>query len=143
MKNTKGYEINLEAGKIIVTRKFSKAAGVVGSDEYNTLVTLRKDFADFDIVMKAIEKKENKTSYSGLSVIKMKAAISYMTKNNEEAVSLFEKYIEVYKGQKGKYATLKKLFLDKYKEEYNALNAADMVEIDRLVKEYEEAEKAA
>ena len=72
----------------------------------------------------------------------MKAAISYIT-NNEEAVKLFEKYVEVYKGQKGKYATLKKLFLDKYKEEYNALNATDMVEIDRLVKEYEEAETAA
>ena len=102
---------------------------------------MRKDFADFDIIMKTIEKKENKTSYSGLSIIKMKAAISYMTKDDKEAVSLFEKYVEVYKGQKGKYATIKKLFLDKYKKDYNALSATDMVEIDRIVKEYEEAEK--
>lgn len=142
MKNTKGYEINFEEGAIILTRRFYKAAGVVGSDEYNALVTLRKDFADLGIKIKDIKKKENKVSYSGLSVTKMKAAISYMT-NDEEAVKLFEKYVEVYKGQKGKYATIKKLFLDKYKKEYNALSATDMVEIDRLVKEYEEAEKAA
>lgn len=139
MKNTKGYEINLTDGEIIITRKFSKSAGIVGSDEYNTLLILRKDFPDFNIVMKSIEKKENKVSYSGLSVTKMKAAISYITRD-EEAVNLFERYIEVYKGQKGKYATLKKLFLDKYKEKYNALSSADMVEIDRLVKEYEKAE---
>lgn len=142
MKNTKGYEINFETKEIIITKAFQKAAGIVNTDEYRDLVTLRKDFGDFAIKVKTIEKKENKVSYNGLSVYKMKAAISYIT-NNEEAVKLFEKYVEVYKGQKGKYATLKKLFLDKYKEEYNALNATDMVEIDRLVKEFEEAEKAA
>ncbi len=142
MKNTKGYEINFETKEIIITKAFQKAAGIVNTDEYRDLVTLRKDFGDFAIKVKTIEKKENKVSYNGLSVYKMKAAISYIT-NNEEAVKLFEKYVEVYKGQKGKYATLKKLFLDKYKEEYNALNATDMVEIDRLVKEYEEAETAA
>ena len=142
MKNTKGYAINFETKEIIITKAFQKAAGIVNTDEYRDLVTLRKDFGDFAIKVKTIEKKENKVSYNGLSVYKMKAAISYIT-NNEEAVKLFEKYVEVYKGQKGKYATLKKLFLDKYKEEYNALNATDMVEIDRLVKEYEEAETAA
>lgn len=142
MKNTKGYEINFETKEIIITKAFQKAAGIVNTDEYRDLVTLRKDFGDFAIKVKTIEKKENKVSYNGLSVYKMKAAISYIT-NDEEAVKLFEKYVEVYKGQKGKYATLKKLFLDKYKEEYNALNATDMVEIDRLVKEFEEAEKVA
>ena len=142
MKNSKGYVINFETKEIIITKAFQKAAGIVNTDEYRDLVILRKDFGDFAIKVKTIEKKENKVSYNGLSVYKMKAAISYIT-NNEEAVKLFEKYVEVYKGQKGKYATLKKLFLDKYKEEYNALNATDMVEIDRLVKEFEEAEKAA
>lgn len=142
MKNTKGYEINFETKEIIITKAFQRAAGIVNTDEYRDLVTLRKDFGDFAIKVKTIEKKENKVSYNGLSVYKMKAAISYIT-NDEEAVKLFEKYVEVYKGQKGKYATLKKLFLDKYKEEYNALSATDMVEIDRLVKEFEEEEKAA
>ena len=141
MKNFKGYEINLAEEAIIVTKKFSKAAGSIHSDEYKTLLTLRKDFPDFKIKIKTIEKRESKVTYSGLSIYKMKAAISHITQN-KECVSLFEKYIEVYKGQKGKYATLKKLFLDKYKEEYNALDPSAMAEIDKLAKEYEEAENS-
>ena len=88
MKNTKGYEINFETKEIIITKAFQKAAGIVNTDEYRDLVTLRKDFGDFAIKVKTIEKKENKVSYNGLSVYKMKAAISYIT-NNEEAVKLF------------------------------------------------------
>jgi hypothetical protein len=103
---------------------------------------LRKDFQDFTIKIKAIEKKENKVAYSGLSIYKMKAAIEYITKD-KEAVEAFEKYIQVYKGQKGKYATLKKLFLDNYKEEYNALKIADMAEVDRIAKEYADMGKTA
>ncbi len=72
----------------------------------------------------------------------MKAAIEYITKD-KEAVEAFEKYIQVYKGQKGKYATLKKLFLDNYKEEYNALKIADMAEVDRIAKEYADMGKTA
>ncbi len=71
----------------------------------------------------------------------MKAAISYISKSEEE-VKLFEKYVKIYEGQKGKYATLKKLFLDKYKTQYNALKADEMAKIDGLAKEYEEAGKA-
>lgn len=139
MKNIKGYEINLAEETIIITKKFNKAAGLINSDEYKMLLTLRKDFPDFKIKIKAIEKRENKVTYSGLSIYKMKAAISYITQNKDN-VTLFEKYIEVYRGQKGKYATLKKLFLDKYKEQYNALDASAMAEIDKIAKEYEEAE---
>lgn len=141
MKNTKGYEINFETKEIIITKAFQKAAGIVNTDEYRDLVTLRKDFGDFAIKLKTIEKKENKVSYNGLSVYKMKAAISYISKSEEE-VKLFEKYMEIYEGQKGKYATLKKLFLDKYKAQYNVLKADEMAKIDGLAKEYEEADKA-
>lgn len=72
----------------------------------------------------------------------MKAAISYISKS-EEAVKLFENYMKIYEGQKGKYATLKKLFLDKYKMQYNALKADEMAKVDGLAKEYEEADKTA
>ncbi len=41
MKNNKGYEINFETKEIIITKKFSKAAGVVGSDEYGILIKKR------------------------------------------------------------------------------------------------------
>lgn len=142
MNNTRGYEIKFEAKQIIITKRFEKAANNYGSVEYKTLLGLRSDFPDFAIKVKTIEKKENKVSYSGLNIYKMKAAIFFLTKD-KETVELFEKYEKVYEGQKGKYATLKKLFLDKYKEDYNNLSVADMAEVDKIAREYEAAEKAA
>lgn len=142
MKNTKGYEIRFGAKEIVITKKFEKAATIYGSDEYKVLIGLRKDFPDFNVTIKTIEKKENKVSYSGLSISKMKAAILFIT-GEKETVELFEKYEKVYEGQKGKYATLKKLFLDKYKEEYNNLSVSDMAEVDKIAREYEAAAIAA
>ena len=67
MNNTKGYAINFVAREIIITKRFSKAAGVIDSDAYKTMLALRKDFPDFKITIKPIEKKENKVTYKGLS----------------------------------------------------------------------------
>lgn len=142
MNNTRGYEIKFEAKQIVITKRFEKAANNYGSVEYKTLLGLRSDFPDFGIKVKTIEKKENKISYSGLNIYKMKAAIYFLTKD-KETVELFEKYEKVYEGQKGKYVTLKKLFLDKYKEDYNNLSVADMAEVDKIAREYEAVGKAA
>ena len=57
MNNTKGYVINFVAKEIIITKRFSKAAGVIDSDAYKIMLSLRKDFPDFEIVIKPIEKK--------------------------------------------------------------------------------------
>ena len=142
MKNTKGYDIKFEAKEIVITKKFEKAANVYGSDEYKVMIGLRKDFTDFKITIKTIEKKDNKVSYSGLTVYKMKAAILFIT-GDKNTVELFERYENVYEGQQGKYSTLKKLFLDKYKEGYKSLSVADMAEVDKLAREYEAAAIAA
>lgn len=142
MKNTKGYDIKFEAKEIVITKKFEKAANVYGSDEYKVMIGLRKDCPDFKITIKTIEKKDNKVSYSGLTVYKMKAAILFIT-GDKNTVELFERYENVYEGQQGKYSTLKKLFLDKYKEGYKSLSVADMAEVDKLAREYEAAAIAA
>lgn len=63
MNNTKGYEIKLAAKEIVITKKFEKAAGVYGSAEYNVMIALMKDFPEFTVRTKTIEKKENKVAY--------------------------------------------------------------------------------
>lgn len=136
MKNSKNYEINFAAKEIIITKKFSKAAGTIGSTEYKDMITLRKDFPDFEIKLKSIEKKENKVSYSGLSVVKMQAIASYLSSKSEENKpneEEFNKCVEFFQGQKGKYATLKALFLEKYKEDYNSLNNSDWLQIEKIM----------
>ena len=116
MNNTKGYEINYAAKEIIITKKFNKAAGIIDSDEYKIMLALRKDFADFSIKTKSIEKKENKVSYKGLSIEEMKRFIA--ANRSKEEQELFEKILKLQEGKKGKYATVKKWFLDNYKEIY-------------------------
>ena len=116
MNNTKGYEINYAAKEIIITKKFNKAAGIIDSAEYKIMLALRKDFADFSIKTKSIEKKENKVSYKGLSIEEMKRFIA--ANRSKEEQELFEKILKLQEGKKGKYATVKKWFLDNYKEIY-------------------------
>lgn len=116
MNNTKGYEINFETKEIIITKRFSKAAGVINSDEYKVMLALRKDFTDFTIKTKTIEKKENKVSYKGLSIEEMKRFIAANRSQEEQA--LFDKILRLQEGKKGKYAVVKKWFLDNYKEVY-------------------------
>lgn len=126
MNNTKGYAINFVAGEIIITKRFSKAAGIIDSDAYKTMLALRKDFPDFEIVIKPIEKKENKVTYKGLSIEEMKRFIT--ANRDKEEQELFEKILKLQQGKKGKYATVKKWFLDNYKDIYTT-------ELEELSKE--------
>ena len=126
MNNTKGYAINFVTREIIITKRFSKAAGVIDSDAYKTMLALRKDFPDFKITIKPIEKKENKVTYKGLSIEEMKRFITANRAKEEQ--ELFEKILKLQEGKKGKYATVKKWFLDKYKNIYTT-------ELEELSKE--------
>lgn len=113
-KNT-NYTINFEAEEIIITKKFGKAASQIGTPEIKVMQQLRKEFTGFSFVYKTIEKKENKKSYKGLSIDEMKRFISNRT---DEEMDMFEKVLELASNRQGKYAVVKKWFLDNYKEAY-------------------------
>lgn len=128
------YMVDYVEELIIVSKKFLKAASVVGTKEFEIMAVLKKTYPTYEIQIKEISKKEDKVSYEGLSIEKMLAFIS--VRKEEKDVKEFERYIEVYtddktrKIKKGKYATIKKLFLEDYKEEFNSLSSKDMVDID-------------
>ena len=65
MKQTHNYEVNFAEQKIIVTKKFAKAAGVIGSMQYKELAQIRRDFPDFTIELREIKRKENLTNQKG------------------------------------------------------------------------------
>lgn len=125
-KNT-SYTINFEAEEIIITKKFGKAASQIGTPEFKVMQQLRKEFTGFSFVYKTIEKKENKKSYKGLSIDEMKRFV--FTRTDEE-VDMFEKVLALASNKQGKYAIVKKWFLDNYKEDY-------AMEIDRVKDGYE------
>lgn len=133
MKNTTtNYTINAAAKEIIITKKFEKAANVIGSNEYKDLVTLMKDFPEFNIKVKEIKKKANKKTYNGLTMDEMRRFVG--TRSKEESV-LLEKVIAIAKGKKGSYAITKKWFLNRYKDEY----ARELEELE-IKKELEQLE---
>lgn len=139
MNNKKGYEINYAAKEIIITKQFSKAAGVIDSDEYKVMLVLRKDFTDFNFVIKKIEKKEDKVSYKGLSIDEMQRFVNTKSKEDQE---MFSKVRKLAEGKKGKYAVVKKWFLDRYKENYTT-ELQDLVKKAKEAREAEEKAEAA
>ena len=115
MRKNINYTINFETEEIIITKKFGKAASQIGTPEFRIMQQLRKEFADFSFAYKTIEKKEGKESYKGLSIEEMKRFLS--NRGNEEK-ELFEKVLALAENRQGKYAIVKKWFLDNYKEAY-------------------------
>lgn len=113
-KNT-NYTINFETEEIIITKKFGKAASQIGTPEFKVMQQLRNEFKGFSFVYKTIEKKENKKSYKGLSIDEMKRFISNRT---DKEIQTFEKVLALASNRQGKYAIVKKWFLDNYKEDY-------------------------
>ena len=112
---TNGVSFNHAAKEIIITKAFEKAANKIGSTEYNELVKIRRDFPDYTIRRKEIAKKDNKKSFKGLTVEEMRRFLSTI---GEADVKLFEKVCEIAEGKQGKYAVIKKWFLNNYKEAY-------------------------
>lgn len=116
MNKTTNYTINFETEEIIITKKFGKAASQIGTAEFKVMQQLRKEFAGFSFVYKTIERKENKRSYKGLSIDEMQR---FLSGKREEEQEMFKKVLAVAANKQGKYAIVKKWFLDRYKEAYS------------------------
>lgn len=115
MNKNSNYTINFESQEIIITKKFGKAASRMGSPEFKIMQQLRKEFEGFSFLYKTIEKKQNKQSYKGLTIDEMKRFLSTRKQPEQEK---FEKVLAVYENKQGKYASIKKWFLNNYKEAY-------------------------
>lgn len=141
----KGIEVDHINGVIRVTKNFLKAAKNPSTPEFALLISTRKECPTYAIVEKTIEKNESKESYGGLSIEKM---LAYVHVFEEAKLKDFENAIEVYieangKVQKGKYATIKQLFLKRFKDNYleKITDIDNVVEIDRKAKELKDKTK--
>ena len=129
--------------KIIwISKGFSKAAEIIGSDAYKQLVVLIKDFPTYTILVKEPKKKEGKVSYKGLTLNEMRRFVG--TIGNEES-ALFERVIAIAQNKTAPYAVIKKWFLKNYKEAYlnEIANVQDEIldaELDELNNEVDVVE---
>lgn len=125
----KNYTINFETETIIITKKFAEAAQVLASREAKELKALRTEYPSYKIEYKTINKKENKKSYKGLTLAAMKDYLG-TREDSKEALEEYKRVIEMTKEkhkEKGKYAIVKKWFLDKYREDYEKFSITDLV----------------
>lgn len=139
---TNGVTFNHATKEIVITKAFEKAANKIGSNEYNELVKIRKDFPDYTIRRKEIEKNTSKQTYKGLTVTEMKR---FIATRSEKEVELFEKVCKIADSKQGKYAVIKKWFLDHYQKEYdmeleNLKLETELEELAAAVEESEESE---
>ena len=119
MKQNHIYKINYEENQIIVTKSFLKEAGIIGSAAYTELVQIRKDFPDYRIVEREINKKNDKRTYGELTYKKMSEYIEAREGDNAKMVlDEFERVQQLSKIHSGPYAFVKNWFLNRYGDEF-------------------------
>lgn len=116
MRKSNKITFNHTTKEIIITKAFLAEANTIGSNAYNELLKIRKDFPDYTIKTKVITKNVSKKSYKGLTVNEMKR---FLVTVGEADVELFEKVCAIAEGKQGKYAIIKKWFLNNYQEAYD------------------------
>ena len=116
MRHNTDYEVNFLNSTITITKKFAKAASILGSSEYNTLMMLKKDNPDFEIVLREIKKKVGKKSYRNLTFKAMEENIIRIDGKDSPNLKIFETVKAQAILQPSPYAFVKKWFLDNYKD---------------------------
>ena len=132
--NRMPYEVDFINNKIILTKKFYKAASILNSSEYNIMIQLRTQNPGFEIVLKEIKKKEGKKSYRNLTYANMREYIITLEGEKSETIAEFDRILALSKVQAGPYAYVKTWFLNKYGEEFNAEEEATKAPELKLVK---------
>ena len=120
MNKSQQYEVDFINSKIILTKKFYKAATTLNSPEYNTLLQLRTQNPDYEIVLKEIKKKEGKKSYRNLTYDNMRNYIITLEGEKSETLTEFDKVLKLSKVQAGPYAYVKTWFLGKYGDAFKS-----------------------
>ena len=118
MKNT--LKINHEKKTIIMDRTFAKFAENTRSNEYAHLQQVRRDYPDYDVIKRTIDRNPHKETYKGLTYEYME---DYILRHESEECALaviteFNELRTISKCHKQglRYPTIKKWFLDKYPE---------------------------
>ena len=124
----KNYNIDFTTKTIELTKRFAKNAGVFNSPEYKEMISMRKDFPDFNVVIREIKRKAGKKTYKNLTIDAMRAFITEWEGEESEALTTFEKVVAISKVQAGPYAYVKAWFIKNYKdrlEEYTSKDEED------------------
>ena len=117
MKHNTNYAIDHVNTKIIVTKRFLKEAGMVGSAAYNQLLMMRHDMPEYEIVAKDTKKPVRVKPGANLTYKKMRAFIAELKGHDSDEMKEFEHIVELAKCQANPFAYTKTWFLKEYGNE--------------------------
>ena len=123
MKTVKMPVLDRNAKTITVTREFLIRAGQFGSTEFNILLDMQKTNPGFKVTEQKCKRNPNKNVYAALTYDKMVNFIKGYHRNENELKVALGEYIIIKKTAKtmpAAYAYVKKWFLGKYKDEFEA-----------------------
>ncbi len=122
MKSNK-LSIDFQKNQIIMTKPYAKKCADTRSEEYAHLQNVRRDYPNFQVVVREIKKNPSKRVYKGLTYEYMKNYIILHTsaENQCAALSEFTNLLLISRCQQQslRYPTIKKWFLKKYPEVAN------------------------
>ena len=123
MKKTT-YSINHINKTITLTKAYAKRANTPGTKEFRELVSLHKNFPDYDIVMRTATITAEKETHGGLTINWMTDYIKNYIQD-DIAIAEFEEVKKFYKSMNGYYGKMKAWFLNKYPD-YQDIDFADV-----------------
>ena len=110
--------INPITRTITISKPFAKAAGKVGTAEYDELMRAMKDHPDYAVELRSIKKKEGKKTYHNLTYNNnMREYIKGIEADEERQgniLATLEETIAKSKFRAGSYAFVKNWFLTTY-----------------------------
>ena len=109
MAKNKGYEIDFNTCTFTITKKYAEQATIYGSEEYNTLMNMRKD--GFKIIVK--KPAPRKACPTRITFEKMEIILSCMDHADERLAQLHV-IMAAGKGQKNQYEYVRRWFLQNY-----------------------------
>ncbi len=116
-------KVNVETEKIIMDRTFAKRAYIVGTYEYNSLQSCRRDYPGYEVVLRTIKRNPAKESYAGLTYRYMEDYIltHEPIETRKMVLDEFDEMLLISRchSKAFRYPTIKKWFLDKYPEILN------------------------
>ena len=106
------YSFNPTTLELTISKAFEKNASVYGTDEYRTILNLRKDYPNLKIFVKT-QKAAEKTANDKLTYTKMRDFIKLCPDSNKR-LATFDRVLALSKCQRSPYAYAKHWFLENY-----------------------------
>ena len=110
--------VNRKNNTIELTKTFEKKASKYGTEEYNDLQAVRRDYPTYKVVVRSSSKKARKNAMKGLDYDFMRGFIERHD-NSEKNMGAFKRMIGESEDSVTTltYGEVKRWFLDQYKDE--------------------------